>query len=240
MQGSAGGIQILYLQRFAKSGDILVEQVLLFGAGVILISVSGVLSPGPLFAANVTHGIKGGTRAGVKMAHGHTIAELPWIILLGAGAITLEALPQFHAAIAVIGAAGLFGFAALQIREAYRRRESKGAYFKHGPMVSGAMLTALNPFFILWWMTIGLKMITDATGMWSIAGIGILFGFHIWMDYAWMGAVAYVSRRGSRLMSDKIYKIVMLALSAVLIFFGVDFLVEGINFIQPDAAVQGL
>jgi len=222
-----------------ESGDILVEEILLFGAGVILISMSGVLSPGPLFATNVMHGIKGGARAGVKMAHGHAIVELPWIILLGAGTITLEALPQFHATIATLGAVGLFGFAVLQIREAYRRKDSKVAYFSHGPFVSGAMLTALNPFFILWWMTIGLKMITDATTMWHIAGIVILFGFHIWMDYVWMGAVGYASKRGSRLMSDAIYKIVMFALSAVLIFFGVNFLIEGINSIQPDSSTHG-
>jgi len=56
-------------------------EILGFAATVILISVSGVMSPGPLFAANIFYGLKEGAKAGLKMSYGHTIVELPLVIL---------------------------------------------------------------------------------------------------------------------------------------------------------------
>jgi len=67
-----------------------------FAVAVIVISISGVMSPGPLFAANVAYGLREGTKAGLKMAYGHTIVELPLVILLGIGVLSLEILPQFR------------------------------------------------------------------------------------------------------------------------------------------------
>ena len=52
-----------------------------FAILVIIVSVSGVMAPGPLFAANVSYGLKGGAKTGIKMAIGHTIVELPLVIL---------------------------------------------------------------------------------------------------------------------------------------------------------------
>ena len=46
------------------------EQLLGFAIVVIVISASGVLSPGPLFTANIFYGLKGGAKAGLKMAYG--------------------------------------------------------------------------------------------------------------------------------------------------------------------------
>ena len=46
-----------------------------FAIAVITISISGVMSPGPLFAANVAYGLRSGMQAGLKMAGGHTVVE---------------------------------------------------------------------------------------------------------------------------------------------------------------------
>ncbi len=44
------------------------EEWLGFFALVIVISSSGVMAPGPLFTANIGYGLKGGAKAGLKMA----------------------------------------------------------------------------------------------------------------------------------------------------------------------------
>ena len=92
-----------------------------FALAVITISVSGVMSPGPLFAANVAYGLKGGARSGLKMAYGHTVIELPLVVLLGIGAITLVSLPQFRDVISLLGALSLFVFAAMQIKKVLKK-----------------------------------------------------------------------------------------------------------------------
>ena len=207
------------------------EEVFVFAAAVVLISSSGVMSPGPLFATNVMYGIRDGTRAGIKMAVGHTMVELPLILLLGAGLISFESFPQFRVAVSIVGALGLFAFAALQVRSAMGRGSQEPARQGYGPLLAGVMLTALNPFFILWWLTIGIKLISDALALWSFAGLVILFGLHIWMDYAWMGAVGFASKKGSKFMSARVRRILTVLLSTVLVYFGVVFLTDGLAMV---------
>ncbi|TLY07699.1 MAG: lysine transporter LysE [Thaumarchaeota archaeon] len=194
-----------------------------FAAMVITISVSGVMSPGPLFAANMAYGIKGGWKTGFKIAYGHTIVEFPLVVLLGVGAISLSALPQFREYVSILGALSLLCFAGLQIRNALKKSTPEYTQ-RHGPFLAGILLTALNPFFLVWWFTIGFKLISDALLLYSFIGIGVMFGFHIWMDYAWLGTVGYFSGQGKKIFSAQNYKIFMLAISAILIYFGIVFL----------------
>jgi len=199
-----------------------------FALTVITISVSGVMSPGPLFTANVAYGIRGGWKTGIKMACGHTVVELPLVILLGIGAISFTAFPQFREYIAILGAISLFVFAGLQVRTTLRE-SSSGNLPKHGPFFIGILFSALNPLFLIWWITIGFKLISDAILLYSFVGIGIMFGFHIWMDYTWLGAVGFLSSRGKKILSTKNYKVFMIALSGVLVYFGINFLVQAVR-----------
>ena len=199
-----------------------------FAVTVIVISISGVMSPGPLFAANVSYGLKGGTKAGLKMAYGHTVVELPLVILLGIGALSLEAIPQFRETISLLGAVSLFAFAAIQIRSVLKKPTTifEG---KHGPFLVGIMLSALNPFFLIWWFTIGFKLISDALILAAFAGIGIMFVFHIWMDYAWLCGVSFLSSKGKKILSNKNYSIFMIVISVILIYFGIVFAKEALS-----------
>jgi len=201
-------------------------QILEFAVLVIVISASGVMAPGPLFAANISYGLREGARAGVKMAIGHTIVELPLVILLGVGVFSLESFPEFRTIISIFGAITLFVFAAIQIRTTLRRKELVSSNSKQGPLIAGIILSALNPFFIIWWLAIGFKLISDAMLMWSFAGILIMFGLHIWMDFAWLGAVSFLASKSSKILSNKNYRILMIALSLMLVYFGITFLVD--------------
>ena len=203
-------------------------QLFEFAIAVITISVSGVMSPGPLFAANVAYGLKGGARAGLKMAYGHTIVELPLVILLGVGALSLESVPQFRETVALAGAISLFVFAGMQIKSVLKKPSSifEG---RHGPFIAGIMLSALNPFFLIWWFTIGFKLISDSLALASFAGIGIMFAFHIWMDYAWLCTVGFLSSKGKKILSSKNYNIFMITISGVLVYFGIVFALEALS-----------
>jgi len=201
-------------------------QILEFALLVIVISASGVMSPGPLFAATVSYGLREGTRAGIKIAIGHTIVELPLVILLGIGVFSLETFPEFRTIISIFGAITLFLFAGIQIRTIFTRKELVTSNPKHGPLITGIALSALNPFFIIWWLAIGFKLISDAMLIWSFAGILIVFVLHIWMDFAWLGVVSFLASKSSKIISNKNYKILMTGLSIMLIYFGIMFLID--------------
>ena len=202
------------------------QEVIGFAIMVVAISASGVMSPGPLFSANIIYGLKEGKIAGLKIAVGHTIVEFPLIILLGTGSITSHIFPEFRVLIAVIGALGLFAFAGLQIKSIFQKNFQKNIKPSRGPILAGIFLSALNPFFIIWWLTVGLKLITESIELWGFLGIIILFLFHIWMDYVWLYIVAFFASKSRNFLSNRNYKILVISLAIVLIYFGLRFLTE--------------
>lgn len=205
------------------------SDIIEFAIIVIIISASGVMSPGPLFAANITYGLKQGTKAGIKIAIGHSLVELPLVILLGIGILSLEIFPEFKTIISILGAITLFVFAFIQIKSTLKKNEKSETKLKQGPIITGVLLSALNPFFIIWWLTIGLKLISDAMAIWAFIGILIVFVLHVWMDFVWLGSTAFLISKSKKIISNTNYKIIMLALSAILIYFGITFLTDVIN-----------
>lgn len=201
-------------------------QILEFAIIVIVISASGVMAPGPLFTANVSYGLREGTRSGIKMAIGHTIVEFPLVILLGVGVFSLEIFPEFRTIISIFGAITLFVFAIFQIKTVLQKKEDSELKPKYGPLVTGIALSALNPFFIIWWLTIGFKLISDAMMIWAFTGILVVFFFHIWMDFVWLGGVSFLASKSSRILSNRNYKVLMVGLSLMLVYFGITFLTD--------------
>jgi threonine/homoserine/homoserine lactone efflux protein len=202
------------------------DQIIEFAFTVILISASGVMMPGPLFTANMTYGLQGVRRAGMKMAIGHTIVELPLVILLGVGVFSFEIFPEFRTIISILGAIVLFVFAGIQVKTTLQTEEKTSFNLKHNAIITGIILSALNPFFIIWWLSIGLKLISDAMLIWSFVGIFVVFVFHIWMDFVWLYSTGRLASKSSKILSNKNYKILMIGLSVMLIYFGISFIVD--------------
>jgi threonine/homoserine/homoserine lactone efflux protein len=202
------------------------QEIFSFLGLVVVISASGVMSPGPLFAANVMYGLREGKISGIKIAIGHTIVEFPLILLLGLGFFSIESIPEMRTVITILGAAGLFVFAILQIRSVTKQKFNLETRSGQGPFVAGILLSALNPFFIIWWLTIGLVLISESIQNFGIIGIVILFLFHIWMDYAWLFTIAAFSSKAKNYLSKRNFKIIIIGLSVVLIYFGIDFLLK--------------
>ncbi|NIP61868.1 MAG: LysE family transporter [Nitrosopumilaceae archaeon] len=207
-----------------------------FSLSVILISASGVMSPGPLFASNVLYGIKEGLKGGIKVSVGHAVIEFPLVVLLGVGVLSFESFPEFRTLVSILGGLALFAFAGFQIKNVLKQSKLTAAESKHGAIVSGIFLTGLNPFFLIWWFTIGFKLISDALLLWSLWGIGILFLLHIWMDFAWLGLVAFLAAKSKKILSNNSYKLITLGISGILVYFGILFTYEG--FFQPQSTIS--
>lgn len=222
-----------------------------FAAQIIFISVSGVLSPGPLFFANLIYGSKQGFSSGIKIASGHAIVELPLIILLGLGIFGFSSFTIANESIRIIGLIGgiaIIFFSIFQINNTIKRRIDVGSIdsknnssdnylFKisnkgkrlEGPLILGLTFTALNPFFIVWWLTVGLKLISDSVYLFGIIeGILILFSLHIWMDYTWLAVTAYLVSKGRSILKERLYQYFLLSVSFVLASYGFYLIVENI------------
>lgn len=200
-----------------------------------LVSASGALSPGPLTVTTFALGSRYGWKGGFMVALGHTLVELPYMILLYFFLSSIEGLLQgiVGHVITLIGASIVMFFAITTIRDAlgslklgsmpYTANTTK-AILRH-PVVIGILFTGLNVWFLIWWLSIGLGLISLAASI-GIIGIFLIFLSHVWLDYLWLGLVAEAGRRGARLVGSKGYSILMIVLGTVLALFGINMLLK--------------
>jgi threonine/homoserine/homoserine lactone efflux protein len=202
-----------------------------FVATVVAVTASGALAPGPLFFTNITHGTKSGARGGLAFSVGHMIFEVSLVVVL---AVTLQTViefqPTIRVVVGVVGGAALLVFAFLQIRGALTQKpdsEGKSGVPSKNPLLLGTLFTGLNPYFILWWLTVGITLIITALE-WSFLGVLIMYLSHVWMDYAWLIGTAYLAKRGTNLAGRKGYKLIMIIFSLILVYFGAKFIFESL------------
>jgi threonine/homoserine/homoserine lactone efflux protein len=193
---------------------------------VTVISISGALAPGPLTAATASAGLKRGWKAGLETALGHTLVELPLVVLLAFGVAAVFKNPVANLAIGVVGSAFLVFFGFGTLRDAGRLDRTPDFGFRRAttPLATGVVLTGLNPYFIAWWIGVGTPLINDALRIAGFAGVGLLYIFHVWLDYAWLSLIAALSSVGR--FKAAVFRWLLLALGAIVIGFGLNMLIR--------------
>lgn len=94
-------------------------------------------------------------------------------------------------------------------------------------IVIGIFTSIANPYFIIWWATIGITYVTLALKSGAI-GIAWFFSGHIIADLLWYSLVAAVIAGGKKFFSDKIYKVIMIVCGVFLVGLGLYFLYIGL------------
>jgi threonine/homoserine/homoserine lactone efflux protein len=100
---------------------------------------------------------------------------------------------------------------------------------KGGSLVKdGAILSIANPYWIVWWATIGFGYVIYS---WSfgIAGLVFFFTGHILADFVWYSAVSAAVGKGRHLFTDGFYRWVIGTCAVVLILFACYFFYAGVQ-----------
>ncbi len=209
-------------------------ELVVLALAIIGVSASGALSPGILSASAIVLGVRSSWRSGLGVALGHTIVELPYIVLLS---LFLESMSVFlekyyvkvFLSLAVMVTA--FFFAYLLVRDVLTRHRGevsentslKGIFRRGSSIIVGAMFTALNPYFLIWWATLGLELIRKSISLLGLVlGILFLYPLHVWLDYIWLVFLAYAGSQGARIMGSKGYKALLLILALMLVLFALN------------------
>jgi threonine/homoserine/homoserine lactone efflux protein len=176
-------------------------------ASSFVIALSGALMPGPLLTATISESSRRGFWAGPLMIVGHAILELALVIALFMGLAPFFQMPVVFVASALVGAVILLWMAAGMLRSLPTLRlswEAKQNKTNH-PVVSGILMSVSNPYWIIWWATIGIGYIFYAWqyGLW---GIAFFFAGHISADLAWYSFIAGAVARGRHLLTDRLYR----------------------------------
>ncbi|MHC4363744.1 MAG: LysE family transporter, partial [Planctomycetota bacterium] len=94
---------------------------------------------------------------------------------------------------------------------------------KDRPVLAGVILSASNPYFLIWWATVGLALATRATqwGMWAFALFAVV---HWSVDLIWLQVLSWVSFKGSKVFGQRGQRTVILICALALLAFGLIFL----------------
>jgi threonine/homoserine/homoserine lactone efflux protein len=175
---------------------------------------------------NLSNAPRWGWKGGFWLSLGHTCVEFPVILLIAFGLSFLFFIPGFHVGLAIVGGSVLIIFGLYQFRESIKTIDdvqeinlAKDKPMRH-PLLVGFLFSAFNPFFILWWFTVGVKLVLDAFLFAALAGVIIMFLSHVWIDYVWLMGTAWLINKGTNLVGTKGYRVLNATFGGLLIFFG--------------------
>ena len=196
-----------------------------------IIALSGAMMPGPVLTVAISETTKRGFIAGPLIVLGHAVLEISLLVLLTLGFADLINNPGLLGIVGIAGGAVLLwiSFDMLKGIKQLRLDLSGGESAWGGPVIAGILTSLVNPYWIIWWATIGLSYVIISMKF-GFIGVATFFTGHILADLLWYSAVSLFVSRGRKYISDRIYRGIIGACAVMLIFFALYFGVSGIRF----------
>jgi threonine/homoserine/homoserine lactone efflux protein len=195
----------------------------LFMLSVVVISLSGVMSPGPLFAVTIAKASRD-KKVGPLISLGHGVVEFPLMFLIYFGFNWLFSLATVQKTISIFGGFIMI-YMAVQMLRSRRRNAEESQLSGHGPMVSAILATAANPYFILWWATIGAALVTNAA-LFGLIGFLIFAVTHWSCDLLWNTFVSIMIFKSKRFWTPRVRSIIFSFCFLTLTGFGAWFIIS--------------
>lgn len=207
------------------------QLLFLFGSSFV-VGLSGAMMPGPVLTAIISESTKRGFVAGPLITLGHGLPEVILVIAVAGG------LGPWLEQEVVFGVLGLVGGALLVVMGLLTVRSSRTATLDvekepgatppplHGPVLAGAATTLSNPYWWLWWATIGLSYVavSKSSGM---PGLVSFYCGHILADLAWFSLVAAAVAAGRKICPPAVYRWVLVLCGIALVGLGAWFFRSG-------------
>lgn len=199
-----------------------------------MLSLSGVLTPGPLLTINISESMRRGFITGPLLILGHGILELALIIAIVNGLGTFLKKGPVMGTVAIIGGLVLLWMGWKMVKEtkgvylSFKERPVERSKTLH-PVWSGILVSLSNPYWSLWWATVGLGYMMTAMD-YGLMGLIVFFIGHISADFLWFSLVSYGVSSGRKVFSDKVYQRITMGCGIFLFLFGIWFLVMGLRY----------
>ena len=203
-----------------------------FISTVVLVTASGALAPGPLFVVTLSEGSQSGAKAGILFSMAHMLVEFTLVMLLAGGLFTIANEPIIRPIVGISGGIVVLVFGAMQIRNSLKTKFREDRIEKkqmRNLLLTGLAFTGLNPLFIVWWLTAGANLVLLSLEFASFTGVFLMYSCHVWMDYVWLIGVAHLSKKGTDIIGSKGYRILLGVFGAILIYFGITFIIGVIS-----------
>jgi threonine/homoserine/homoserine lactone efflux protein len=184
------------------------------------------MAPGAMTAATIAYGAKN-PKAGLLISIGHGIVEFPLIIFLVFGLAAILQAKIAQTAIGIAGGVFLIYIAVSMFIDA-RKPASQTKPRTSGPVITGIVLTASNPYFLLWWATVGVLLAIDAKELGIVSFV--LFAVTHWLcDVIWLSILSFASYKGTSILGPQIQKYILYTCGLILVSFAIKFILNAVN-----------
>lgn len=191
-----------------------------------IIALSGALVPGPLFSITVAESAKRGAIAGPLIIIGHGILEFFLIILIILGITPFLTSPSIMMIISITGGLVLIIMGYRLIKDGRSARLVASVDVgKRGvnPVFSGIIGSISNPYWSIWWVTIGLGYLVSSLKF-GMLGVIVFFIGHIMADLGWYSLISIMVSKGKKMIGGSGYRFLLYCCGTFLMFFGAWFL----------------
>jgi threonine/homoserine/homoserine lactone efflux protein len=195
-----------------------------------VIALSGAMMPGPLLTATISETSRQGFKAGPLLILGHSILEIILVLALLLGLAPFLQRQEVFIVTAFAGAIILVWMAVGMLRALHNLHidwEKKSDGSNH-LILSGILLSIANPYWTIWWASIGLGYILYSQKF-GIPGILFFFLGHIMADLTWYAIVSLAVDRGRHFLTDRLYRGVIGVCASFLIVFACYFAYAGFH-----------
>jgi len=197
---------------------------------VVVISLSGVMMPGPMFAMALAKSYKS-PWAGPQVALGHAVIEVRLILLIYFGFAQFFQNSIVQLVLSVLGGSMIIWLGVIMFR-ARAEVVRGGKDLPYNAFTAGIITSGLNPFFLLWWATIGSMLIMRFLAFSNSGLMLIVFIVVHWLcDLAWLSFVSVMIYKTHSLWGRKFQEGLFIACSLLLVGFGGWFLISGIQLV---------
>lgn len=195
---------------------------------VVVISFSGVMMPGPMFAIALAKSYKS-PWAGTLMALGHAVVEVPLILLIYFGFAQFFQYRIVQFILSLLGGSMIVWLGVSMFR-AQTEVVQKGKDLPYNAFVAGILMSGANPFFLLWWATIGSLLMMRIVDF-ALIGLLAFIVVHWLCDFIWLSFVSVTVYKTHSFWGLRFQEGLFVACSLLLIGFGFWFLASGIRLV---------
>ncbi len=184
-----------------------------------------------MLTASITESLAKGYKAGTSVVLGHVVAEASMVVLMALGLSQLIGLKGPFVIICVIGGVFLCFMGVNLVRQGRRAAAidapTRDRGSTHGPVYSGLMTSVFNPYFFMWWFTVGGAFIFQGLQLAGLVGLVAFLLGHWMSDFSWYGFVSYCIDKGSTIMGPKAYQGILIGCGIFLAILGTSFIYNG-------------
>lgn len=197
----------------------------------LIIGLTGALVPGPTLVATIHSSVRGGWSTGPRVMAGHAVIETAIFLLVIFGLGTVVSSQEYTPLIAGTGGVALFLFGILTIMgSGDAKMEGKAEQAVGNPYLAGAVTSVSNPYFWVWWFSVGSALLLAALQKAFPFAIAFLIG-HWSADFGWYTLVSASVHQGRKIFDARVYTWVLRACGAFLIIFGVFYLLTAFTWV---------